>query len=334
MAFDILKIGICNKFDDGSQAHFKRLMEIYDVKFVEFNTQIEMLESLSDGVIDLVGTSGISAFELGFSANKKPDGLEISVFLPRRDPTLIMVSKDNLEHLPRKAKIFTKSKLTGLQLKRFRTDFEILNESDFQLNNLSHSELIGKLDELCDDCNLDAYIIERSEWNEFKKKGRRRSLGMQIGNTPSRQRFIPPPLRGFSVLISRSGFPSSIFEDLDDSQARICFGVESRLYLDIDSEELVGINASIRRISTISKTLSEEGGLTLDILDEKLLNLERFDDSLKDVDQMVEVIIETLDDSGKITCSLEKKYLVGDDEFRILKIFLEEWRKILDLTQR
>ena len=157
---------------------------------------------------------------------------------------------------------------------------------------------------------------------------------MQIGNTPSRQRFIPPPLRGFSVLISRSGFPSSIFEDLDDSQARICFDVESRLYLEIDSEELVGINASIRRISTISKTLSEEGGLTLDILDEKLLNLERFDDSLKDVDQMVEVIIETLDDTGKITYSLEKKYLVGDDEFRILKIFLEEWQKILDLTQR
>ncbi|RAH16145.1 MAG: hypothetical protein CMB56_001550 [Methanobacteriota archaeon] len=334
MALDEIKIGLLKEFDDGSQSHFRRLMDTYDVDFIEFNSQDELIESLIEGEIDLIGTSGIRALELGFSGTQNLEGLKISTFLPRRDPTLVLVSKDNLEYLHKNAKIFTNSNITKLQLKRFRTDFQILDEIDLNLDMSSKSELIEMLDQLCDENNLDAYVIERSEWNEFKNKGRRRSLGMQIGKGYSRPRFIPPPLRGFSILISRLGFPNSILGDLDDSQARICFNVESNLTQQLGKIDFIGLNASIRRISTISKSLSEDGGFSLEILDEKLTDLQRFDNDFKDLEQMVEVIVESLDSSGKVTCGLEKKFVVGDDEFRILKIFVEEWNKIIDLTFR
>ena len=47
---------------------------------------------------------------------------------------------------------------------------------------------------------------------------------------------------------------------------------------------------------------------------------------------MVEIILETLNENGKKTFSLEKKYLPNDDEFRILRILVEEWNNILELT--
>ena len=110
MSDEKLVIGICKQFDDGSQQHFMRLLENFNVEFKEFDTPRDASKSLLDGDIDLVGLSGLSAFDLGFSGNSSISGLEISTFLPRREPTLIMVSKDKINHLPRNGKIFADSK--------------------------------------------------------------------------------------------------------------------------------------------------------------------------------------------------------------------------------
>ena len=47
---------------------------------------------------------------------------------------------------------------------------------------------------------------------------------------------------------------------------------------------------------------------------------------------MVEIMMETLSENGKKTFCLEKKYLPDDDEYRILRILVEEWNKLIDLT--
>jgi len=331
MTNEKLMVGICEQFDDGAQSHFQRLMERYNIEFIKFKSSLDIVKSLLEGEIDLAGISGLSAFNLGFSAESNVSGLEISTYLPRRDPTLVIVGKNNLDHLPRKGKIFANSELIRRQLKRFRSDLKLSSKLDLKLENSTGVNLIEKLEELYEGNNLDGYVLERSEWNEFGKKGRRHTLGMQIENNDSRQRFIPPPLRGFSLLISRVGFPHSLFEELNDPQSMISFRVESKLFLELDKDELLGINASIRRISTIAKSLKEEGGIISEILDEKLSNLD--DNSIKPI-QMVEVIIETLDENGQITYSLEKKYHPSDDEYRILTICLEEWKKILELKNK
>ena len=332
MTTEKLMIGICEYFDDGSQTQFKRLMNGYDVEFVEFKSPLDVAKSLLEGDIDLAGISGSSAFNLGFSAESNVSGLEISAYLPRREPTSVIVSKDKLDHLPRNGRVFANSELIRRQLKRFRTDLELCSKSDLNIEDLTQDNLIEKLDELYENNDLDGYVLERSEWDHSEKNGRRHTLGMQIGNNDSRQRFIPPPLRGFSLLISRVGFPSSTFEELNDEHSRISFRVESKLFLELGKDELLGINVSIRRISTIKKSLIEEGGLTSDILDEKLEYLEKYDNTAEKQVQMVEVIMETLDEKGQITYSLEKKYLPNDDEYRIITIFLQEWNDMIELT--
>ncbi|CAI8209702.1 MAG: Uncharacterised protein [Methanobacteriota archaeon] len=331
MTDEKLRVGICEQFDDGAQPHFKRLLEGYNIEYLEYKNTLEIIKSLLDGEIDLAGISGLSAFDLGFSAESSVSGLEISTFLPRRDPTLVIVGKNNLDHLPRRGKIFAKSELIRRQLRRFRRDLNLLSKTDLKLDGIEHENLIEKLGDLYDNNDLDGYVIERSLWNVFGKEGRRHTLGMQIGNDTSRQRFIPPPLRGFSLLISRVGFPHSILKEINDEQSMISFRVESKLFLELGKDDLLGINASIRRISTISKSLLDEGGIISDILEEKISNIDKLDDNSEKPVQMVEVILETLDKKGQITYSLEKKYVPSDDEYRILKICLDEWNSINEL---
>ena len=233
--------------------------------------------------------------------------------------------------MPRNGKIFADSELIRRQLKRFRPDFKLLGKTDLDLNELDLSSIVEKLDELHENNTIDGYVLERSEWNIFKNKGRRHTLGMQIEQDESKYRFIPPPLRGFSLLISRLGFPKNIFEDLNDEQSMISFNIESKLFLELEKNDLLGLNVSIRKISTIARSLNEEGGLISDIIFEKLINLEKKDELTNSI-QMVEIILETLNENGKKTFSLEKKYLPNDDEYRILRILVEEWNNIIELT--
>ena len=147
MTTEKLMIGICEHFDDGSQTQFKRLMNGYDVEFLEFKSPLDAAKSLLNGDIDLAGISGSSAFNLGFSAESNVSGLEISAYLPRREPTSVIVSKDKLDHLPRKGRVFANSELIRRQLKRFRTDLELCSKSDLNIEDLSQDNLIEKLDE-------------------------------------------------------------------------------------------------------------------------------------------------------------------------------------------
>jgi len=328
-----LIVGVCKQFDDGCQPHLKRLMHSFDVEFVEFDSPSKITESLLDGEIDLAGISGLSAYDLGFYANNTYSGLEISAFLPRRDPTFILASKKHLDFLPRKSKIFAEHELVIRQLKRYRKDLDYIKKSDLNLEEFNGFELLEKLNQLYINQEIEGYILERSEWNFLGEKGRRHSLGMQIENKESRQRFIPPPLRGFSLLISRQGFPSSIFEEISDESSMISYRVESKLFSELKNNELLGIHVHIRRISTIMKSLNDEGGLTSDIFDEKLESMEKREDFIEKPTRMIEIIIETLNESGNITFSLEKKYLPMDDEFKILTIFIEEWKKIIELSE-
>ncbi|MBJ99593.1 MAG: hypothetical protein CMB48_01095 [Euryarchaeota archaeon] len=326
-----LVIGISKQFDDGSQPHLSRLLEGYNVEFKEFKTSLEIIKSLINGDLDLAGLSGLSAFDLGFSGNSSVSGLEISTFLPRREPTLIMVCKDKITHLPRNGNIFVDCELVRRQLKRFRPDLNVFGKNDFELGELELAPCLEKLAELFEEQALDGYVLERSEWNTYVKKGRRHTLGMQIENDESKHRFVPPPLRGFSLLISRIGFPQTIFEELNDEQSMLSFNVESKLFLELNKDPLLGLNVSIRKVSTIARSLNEEGGLISDIIFEKLINLQKTEE-LTDSIKMVEVLMERLNKNGNKTFSLEKKYLPDDDEFRILKIMVDEWENMMNLT--
>ena len=48
MSDEKLVIGICRLFDDGSQQHFMRLLEGFNIEFMEFETPRDASKSLLD----------------------------------------------------------------------------------------------------------------------------------------------------------------------------------------------------------------------------------------------------------------------------------------------
>ena len=40
MTDEKLRVGICEQFDDGSQPHFKRLLEGYNIEYLEYKNNL------------------------------------------------------------------------------------------------------------------------------------------------------------------------------------------------------------------------------------------------------------------------------------------------------
>ena len=218
------------------------------------------IESLKKGTGDLLAMSvkDWKKFDV--------EGLKISAFLPRREPTWVLVSDDKPEYLPFNAVVICDNQLIIRQLKRMREDINVQTSADFfkSINaNYSDSEIdkhqhLENLEQLRMDESIDGYVISRGEFSQTKTRLRRHTLGMQR-EKPSqefeRSTFISPPLEGFSILVSRNGFPTNLIERINDNSARLCFEVENSIYesLDDDLKQIAGIYVEQKKLSTILK---------------------------------------------------------------------------------
>ena len=83
------------------------------------------IESLKKGTGDLLAMS--------IKDWKKYDveGLKISAFLPRKEPTWVLVSDDKPEYLPFNAVVICDNQLIIRQLKRMREDINVQTSADY-----------------------------------------------------------------------------------------------------------------------------------------------------------------------------------------------------------
>ena len=194
------------------------------------------------------------------------EGLKISAFLPRREPTWVLVSDDKPEYLPFNAIVICDNQLIIRQLKRMREDINVQTSADYFTSvNLNHPDseqdkhqYLDNLEQLRVDEAIDGYVISRGEFSQTKTRLRRHTLGMQR-EKPSqefeRSTFISPPLEGFSILVSRNGFPTKVIERINDNSAKLCFEVENSIYESLDDElkQIAGIYVEQKKLSTILK---------------------------------------------------------------------------------
>ena len=194
------------------------------------------------------------------------EGLKISAFLPRREPTWVLVSDDKPEYLPYNAVVICDNQLINRQLKRMREDINVQTSADYfkslstdySDNELDKHQHLDNLEQLRIDEAIDGYVISRGEFSQTKTRLRRHTLGMQR-EKPSqefeRSTFISPPLEGFSILVSRNGFPTKVIERINDNSAKLCFEVENSIYesLDDDLKQIAGIYVEQKKLSTILK---------------------------------------------------------------------------------
>ena len=232
----------------------------FNFKMTELPHMEVAIESLKSGTADMLAMS-IEQWK-----SLDVEGLKISAFLPRREPTWVLVGDDKPEYLPLNATVICPKKLIKRQLIRMRPDLLVYDLREFLgLEKLSlDSEVVDDggglelLEKLRNDGSIDGYVISRGQFSQIKSRVRRHTLGMQR-EKPSqefeRSTFISPPLEGFTVLVSREGFPISVVKNLNDTAAETCYTVENAIFESLSDElkEICGIFVEQKKLSTILK---------------------------------------------------------------------------------
>ena len=230
----------------------------FNFKMTELPHMEVAIETLKSGTADLLAMS----IEQWKSMNV--EGLQVSAFLPRREPTWVLVSDDKPEYLPYGAKVVCELELIKRQLLRMRKDLAVfclkeiieLESLNFNFKNSTTEDELELLEKMRTENLIDGYVISRGKFRQIKSRVRRHTLGMQRENPEQefeRFSFISPPLGGFTVLVSRDGFPNSEIYMLNDSAAEICYEVENSIYESLSDElkPISGIYVEQKKLATI-----------------------------------------------------------------------------------
>ena len=113
---------------------------------------------------------------------------------------------------------------------------------------------------------LDGFIVPRAVHAGYRMKSRRHTLGLQRDQSESnRERFLPPPLHGFTLLVARDGFPKASIKEMIDPSAELAYRLESAMLesLDPSLHPIIGLYVEQRKISTFLKKANQEGDETL-----------------------------------------------------------------------
>ena len=311
------------------------------------------IESLKKGTGDLLAMSvkDWKKFDV--------EGLKISAFLPRREPTWVLVSDDKPEYLPFNAVVICDNQLIIRQLRRMREDINVQTSADYfnseninyTANELDKHQHLENLEQLRIDEAIDGYVISRGEFSQTKTRLRRHTLGMQR-EKPSqefeRSTFISPPLEGFSILVSRNGFPTNVIERINDNAARLCFEVENSIYdsLDDNLKNIAGIYVEQKKLSTILKQYVKliDDSYALKIGENYLIpSKKKSRDSRtkwnisKHIIQGPRICIyfEILDSSGNVSLEMVRIEPLEDNIYdRGKNVFITEIKFLLELLQQ
>ena len=257
--------------------------------------------------------------------------------LSRKEPTWVLVSDDKPEYLEQGALVLCDHELLQRQMKRMRPDLR-LERMEETVKRLKAEATVAELDE--EDIwpwvedqrlqgNLDGFIVPRAIHAGHRMKGRRHTLGRQRDRTENnRERFIPPPLYGFTLLVSRKGFPKDNVRNMLDPSAELAYRLEAWLVESIDPKlrPIIGAYIEQRKISTLLKKAGEEGDETL--LD-TLVNPNKNRAAYKSGPR-VEMLIETLTSDGTVTAACERIVQPANSQMGLVTL-LKEFMDLLNV---
>ena len=252
------------------------------------------LELLLDGHADMMAVSANWWF-----ANRRRD-LIPAVVLPRREPTMVLVSEDKPEYVPSKGIIVAQTELLKRQFIRARPDVVVELASDYENSPEDALERAGWLEDKRLNGEIDGYIIPRSLHATLPFRARRHTLGLQRDN-PERFRFVPPPLDGFTIFIARLDFPAARFSNIIDAGAAITLRLELMLLENIpeDLRNKVGLIFEQRKVGAVLREAERSG-------DELFAKGIVSDKGKVKGTSRIDGIIEFLNSDGSTTACVEK----------------------------
>ena len=309
--------------DDRASAHASGVLGQYNAPtFVlkEAPSLHDAISLLHDGHVDLLVASA------PMWGDMEQNGLSIAACLQRREPTWVMVSDDKPEMLYHEAKVGCDHPLLHRQLTRLRPDLVLVDPRSVEdgWDGMSGTERTAWYEDARQTGALEGYVIPRALHRSLPgRPPRRHTLGLHRDD-PTRPRFVPPPLGGMTLLISRSGFPNEQLKPISDAGALLAHRIERAMLAAVPAplRPITGIHVERRRPGTL---LMEAAKVEDEHTLESMLDPEA---SLKTKGHRVEIIIEALGANGRGSASCERVFPVEHTHTGMVRA-LEEWSEVL-----
>ena len=325
---------VCVGDDDvATGSHVRKWMETRPMEGIELDVQFDVelsaaLETLENEGADLLAVSASKWYMIKGS----PDTM-VATALPRRNENHILVADDRISHLPRKSIILAKNRLQRRQLRRYRSDFRVLDPVAFadmigrEIPAKSGLGLLAWMEDLHATKMITGYVSEMHLFNSAKIDSRRHKL--MTDSKENSARFLPSPLNGLTLLISRKGFPASLAEKIGDSESMTAWDCERTILdrIEPDIHDKIGMIVRHRQIPSLLNQAEKEKDL---LRSTSLLNPEG--DIIGDV-SLVEILIEIIGRTGERTLLVEK--LVEKEMAPThARLVMSEWQDMLNLVTK
>lgn len=288
------------------------------------------LELLIDGHADIVPVSGEWWY------NNRNRDFSSALVLPRREPTRVLVGEDKPEYIPKNGIIVADCEVLKRQMLRLRNDLQVKLPSDFEDPPEDVFERVEWLENLRDNGDIDGFITTRILHSTLKSKPRRHTLGMQRKDD-ARSRFIPIPLEGYTILLTRKDFPASRFSKVIDMGAALAFRLELTV-LDTIEENMrdkIGLIIEQRKIRAIMQDVGNRGksiGSENPLKEWKTFSGSETHQGPKDSDPRIDVILETISTDGTVTTSVERIFPIDESHSGIQNLVVN-WQQIIKIAR-
>ena len=285
---------------------------------------------LLDGHGDMVAVSGEWWY------NNRSRDFSSALVLPRREPTRVLVGEDKPEYIPKNGIIVADCEIVRRQMIRSRNDLEVRLASELEGVPEGVFERVEWLEQQRIDGEIDGFITTRTLHSSLKSKPRRHTLGMQRQDD-ARARFIPIPLEGYTVLLTRKDFPSSRFSKVIDMGAALALRLELTV-LDSLEENLngkIGLIIEQRKIRSIMQDVGNRGkmiGSENPLKEWKTFSGAETHQGPKDSDPRIDIILETISADGMVTTSVERIFALEESHSGI-QTLLVNWQHLLKIAR-
>jgi len=344
--------------------HVRKWMETQPLEDIEVTAQFDVelpsaLEILENGDADLIAISASN----WYLCKGAPDTM-VAAALPRRDENHILVADDRIAYLPHKSIILANNRLQRRQLRRYRPDFRVLDPVAFadmigrKLPDDSGLALQAWMEDLRATKIIGGYVSERHLFDIANIDSRRHKL--MTDSRENSARFLPSPLNGLTLLVSREGFPMSLSERIGDIESLTAWSCEKIILEQIDPElhDRVGLIVRHRQVPSLLNQAEQEKDLlrstALTNPEGEIISPPSYAHGVKSwkydpsklsgvspeemwlrvgTNQMVETIIETIDRSGNRTLLLERLNWKDEDSVNV-RLIAREWEEMLALVTK
>ena len=305
---DRFEILLCPEIGDGVSTHAKKFIDSSPDGLNLIEKQVPHIETAIQLLID--GHGDMVPVSANWWYNNRVKGLSSNLVLPRREPNRVLVGEDKPEYIPKRGIIIADCEIVKRQLIRSRKDINVMLPEELGEAPEDVFERVEWLESLRLEGEIDGYTTTRALHSSLPSRARRHTLGMQRQDD-TRARFIPVPLEGYTVLLTREDFPISRFSRVMDAGAALSLRLEMTILDSIEENMLdkIGLIVEQRKVRTILTDVGNRGrtlGFENPLTEWKTFTTASESQGPKDSDPRIDIILETVSKDGMVTTSVER----------------------------